>query len=200
MTTSQWHPESPRYAAMSYAGYKLLHAPTAVDFCAAAYLTHCPAPSTSSDRIPAADSKHLDASKASTSLKNNFKSDASVTEQRTSELSALETSPFGTVESDDMDLLTSSPEILPTPWQEAGVHALAKRAVPPNLVIAKAHVLEVYYLRVGPPNSEKDSIPGGGVEESKCYLELACEYRCLMVDDVHDVRCSSLSTCDRGQK
>ena len=172
---------------MSYAGYKLLHAPTAVDFCAAAYLTHCPAQSTSSDQIPAADSKYLDAPKASTSRKNNYKSDASVTEQHSSELSNLETSPPELGEPDDMDLLTSSPEILSTPWQVAGVHALAKRTVPPNLVIAKAHVLEVYYLRVGSPNSEKDFISGGEVEESKSYLELACEYRCLMVDDVCDV-------------
>ena len=167
-------PQSPRYTAMSYAGYKLLHAPTAVDFCVTAYLTHCPTKSTSSDRTPATDLRNSETARASTSLNTPSKSDVLASKVRN-------------LEPDDMDLLTSSPEILSTPWQVAGAHALAKCTAPPNLVIAKAHVLEVYYLRVGSPNSEKDHIHGGEVDESKSCLELACEYRCLTVDDVHHV-------------
>lgn len=126
---------------MSYAAFKMVHCPTGVDNCAAAYLTHS-AGEAGSDAIP---------------------------------------------------LLTSGPELIASGgyWASTPREATGGSGVPPNLVITKANVIEVFYVRLleGDESSANvsngagnpETTPRGGVMAGLSYvkLELACHYRYL---------------------
>jgi cleavage and polyadenylation specificity factor subunit 1 len=122
---------------MSYAAFKMVHCPTGVDNCAAAYMTHS-AGETDADSValPGAE------------------------------------------------LIASGGYWASTPRDAAGGSGL-----PPNLVITKANVVEVFYVRLlegddstangsnGAGNPE--TTPRGGLMGGLSYvkLELACHYR-----------------------
>lgn len=124
---------------MSYAAFKMVHCPTGVDNCAAAYLTHS----------------------------------------------------AGEADSDAIHPLISGPELIASSgyWASTPREATGGSGLPPNLVITKANVIEVFYVRLlegdestangtnGAGNPE--TTPRGGVMAGLSYvkLELACHYR-----------------------
>lgn len=124
---------------MSYAAFKMVHCPTGVDNCAAAYLTHS----------------------------------------------------AGEADSDAIPLQISGPELIASSgyWASTPREATGGSGLPPNLVITKANVIEVFYVRLlegdestangsnGAGNPE--TTPRGGVMAGLSYvkLELACHYR-----------------------
>jgi hypothetical protein len=124
---------------MSYAAFKMVHCPTGVDNCAAAYLTHS----------------------------------------------------AGEADSDAIPLQISGPELIASSgyWASTPREATGGSGLPPNLVITKANVIEVFYVRLlegdestangsnGAGNPE--TTPRGGIMAGLSYvkLELACHYR-----------------------
>lgn len=131
---------------MSYAAFKMVHCPTGVDNCVAAYVTHS-AGETDADSAPLPGA----------------------------------------------ELIASGGYWASTPRDAAGGSGL-----PPNLVITKANVLEVFHVRLlegddSTANGSNDAgnpetTPRGGLMAGLSYvkLELACHYRFA----IRTIRCS----------
>ncbi len=102
---------------MSYAAFKMVHSPTGVEHCAAAYLTHT--------------AGHLD----------------------TTDIASFGPLEFG--------YWGGGGGVSATPKEGGGGGGSGSGGLPPNLVVAKANLLEVYHVRVLLEGDERTSSSGG---------------------------------------
>lgn len=143
---------------MSYAAFKMVHCPTGVDNCVAAYVTHS-AGETDSDSVPLPGA----------------------------------------------ELIASGGYWASTPRDAAG-----GSGPPPNLVITKANVLEVFHVRLlegddSTANGTNDAgnpetTPRGGLMAGLSYvkLELACHYRFSFIRNSHHSTVIVTNTIERA--